>query len=405
LNGPSIIYLLYAFPQLSETFILNEILQLQKRGSHVHVFSLARSREAKVHRKAVALIETTVYLSELRREEKIRALARLILRHPIRLLKSTWFVMCQDGEIRSWTFRQAIYVAGEAIRLGIRHIHAHFAVETAEHAMLASMLSGISYSMTGHAVDIYVRQKLLREKMNRAKFVVTVCDYNKKHLLEINPVFPDDRLHVIRVGIDADLFSRNHSTQDHEKKHGLFHIASIARLVEKKGIRYLIEALAILKREDVVFQCTIVGEGPERAMLENLVNERQLESMVRLIGAQESDQVRSILHGADVFVLPCVVARNGDRDATPTVLLEAMAMGIPVVSTSIGGIPEVVPKEAGILVVPGDAPALARAIKAVAELKANERTAMGEQGRKHVSAYFNSETEVQRLATLFFNGS
>ena len=405
LNEHSVIYLLNLFPKLSETFVLNEILQLQKAGIRVHVFSLARSCEAIVNRKAAVLIETTVYLSELRRDKKIGALARLILRYPIRLLKSMWFMMRQDGNVSSWTLKQAIYVASEARRLGVRHIHAHFALDAAEHAMLASMLSGIPYSMTGHAVDIYVQQKLLLEKMNRAKFMVTVCDYNKKYLLEFNPMFPGDRLHVVRVGIDTGVFSRNHHTEDHVQRHGVFHIASIGRLVEKKGLRYLVEALGILKREDISFQCTIVGEGPERATLESLVNQNQLESMVRLVGAQESDQIKLILQDADVFVLPCVVAKNGDQDATPTVLLEAMAMGIPVISTFIAGIPEVVPEEAGILVAPGDAPALARAINAVAQLTGNERTAMGEQGRKHVSVRFNSESEVKRLVNLFFDGN
>jgi glycosyltransferase involved in cell wall biosynthesis len=237
--------------------------------------------------------------------------------------------------------------------------------------------------------------------MNRAKFVVTVCDYNKKYLLEYNPAFPADRLHVIHVGIDAELFSQDHSAQDHQQGRGPFHITSIGRLVEKKGLPYLIQALGILNREAVKFRCTIVGEGPERATLERLINESQLDSMVRLVGAQESDQVKTVLQGADVFVLPCIVAKDGDRDATPTVLLEAMAMGIPVVSTSVAGIPEVVPKEAGILVPPGEAPALARAIKAVAELSENERTAMREYGRKHVSVHFNIDNEVRRLAYLF----
>jgi colanic acid/amylovoran biosynthesis glycosyltransferase len=235
--------------------------------------------------------------------------------------------------------------------------------------------------------------------------MVTVCDYNKKYLLKFNPMFPGNRLHVVHVGIDADLFYGNHNTEVREQRHGPFHIVSIGRLVEKKGLRYLIEALGILKREDISFQCTIVGEGPERATLEGLVNQNHLDSMVRLAGARESDQVKSILQGADVFVLPCVVTKNGDQDATPTVLLEAMAMGIPVVSTFVAGIPEVVPKEAGILVAPGDAPSLARAINAVAQLTANERSAMGEQGRKHVSVCFNSESEVQRLADLFFDGN
>jgi len=404
-NGPSIIYLLNIFPKLSETFILNEILQLQKMGIRVHIFSLVRSSEAKVHRMATPLIETTVYLSDRSRNEKIVALLRLLLRHPVRLLKSIWFVIHEGSNGRSLALEQSIYVASEARRMGVRHIHAHFALYAAEHAMMASMLSGIPYSMTAHAIDIYVKQKLLREKMNRAKFMVTVCDYNKKYLLGYNPTFPKDRLHVVHVGIDADLFSRNCNSGDREQLHGPFHIASIGRLVEKKGLRYLVEALGILKREDICFKCTIIGEGPERATLEGLVNQMRLDSMVHLVGAQESDQVKSVLQDADVFVLPCVVAKNGDQDATPTVLLEAMAMGIPVVSTLVAGIPEVVPKDAGILVAPGDAPSLARAINAIAQLTANERSAMGEQGRKHVSTCFNSVSEAQSLVDLFFDGN
>jgi glycosyltransferase involved in cell wall biosynthesis len=398
-RGLRIAYFLDAFPQLSETFVLNEMLELQRQGADIRIYALAKRDQGAMHQDALMLIPRTTYIGEIGRRKKWRGLIYLVLRHPLRLLETFRFVRSRRDAQLEWIFKQTLHLAAELCRSGVNRLHAHFAWEASDYAMLTGMLSGLPYSLTTHAFDIYARPLRLREKMDHATFVVTVCDYNKNYLLGYNRGFPRDRLHVIRVGIDVGRFQQ--SGRPTAPRAQAVHVVSIARLVEKKGLIHLIEALGILHNEGLSFNATIAGDGPQRAPLEDAVRKWGLTDCVRFAGNVDGDAVRELLWSADLFVLPCVVAENGDRDATPTVLMEAMASGLPVVSTDVGGIPEVVPQNAGILVPQKDAYALAKAIRTIAELGEPARKKMGEEGKRYVAAHLSLEAEVEKLVRLF----
>jgi len=178
-------------------------------------------------------------------------------------------------------------------------------------------------------------------------------------------------------------------------------LVSISRLVEKKGLIYLIDALAVLRDEGLEYQSIIVGDGPELKNLESLIKAHQLGSRVQLLGAKDSDQIKKILDDADIFILPCIITDRGDRDATPTAIIEAMAVGIPIISTTVAGIPEIVSKNAGILVPPRDSLALGKAIRTVYKMGDKERREMGRQGQQYVMTHCNIESEARKLIGLF----
>jgi glycosyltransferase involved in cell wall biosynthesis len=246
--------------------------------------------------------------------------------------------------------------------LGIDLIHAHFATWAATTALFVSDLTGIPYSFTAHARDIYherVDKTVLAEKMAKARFVITVSDFNKRYLEGL--LCSEGRSgQIIRLynGIDLEQFR----PLDIEKEPNL--LLGVGRLTSKKGFKYLIEACKILCERGRDFRCVIIGKGDERATLEKLVEQYSLEQKISLPGAKTQAEVMRIIQKATVFVLPCIVNSDGDRDGLPTVLIEAMALGVPVVSTDVTGIPEIIAHErTGLLVEEKNSKTLADAIE------------------------------------------
>ncbi len=396
-----IAYALNAFPRLSETFIINEIWELRNRGISIFPIAMYRSKEKVVHAKAEAIAHEVVYLNELPRKRKLENAVLVFLLHPLRIIKTVAFIRQRYGRGRRWTFQQALYLGGELIRNGVKHIHAHFAMEAAEKTMLASLCTGIPYSMHPHALDIYVRPKMLKDKMRFAKFVSTPCEFNRKYLLNFFPEYPQQKVIVLRLGIDLDVFSPSENgTRTNNAKQELS-ILSVSRLVPKKGMIYLIEAIKRLVDEGIRVRAIIVGEGPEYGRLSTYITESELGNCVDLLGPRTSDDVKDLFDVCDVFVLPCIVAENGDRDATPTAILEAMAMKVPVISTKVAGIPEIVPEGCGFIVPQKDTRSLMAAIKRIAEVNNSERKAMGEAGRKFIEANCNIRIQADKLVHLF----
>ena len=255
--------------------------------------------------------------------------------------------------------------------------------------------------MHPHALDIYVRPKMLKDKMRFAKFVSTECDFSKRYLQNFFPGYPAHRVVVMRLGVDLEMFApEEHENHTTGTKNGLS-ILSVARLVEKKGIIYLLEAIKHLSDDGIRAKVTIVGEGPEYGRLSTFIEKNRLENFVDLKGPRTSDYVKDLFDTSDVFVLPCIVAKNGDQDATPTALMEAMAMKVPVISTSVAGIPEIIPDACGFVIPEKDTFSLAEAIKKVAKMSDSERKAMGEAGRKFVETNCNIHLQADKLVELF----
>jgi glycosyltransferase involved in cell wall biosynthesis len=277
-----------------------------------------------------------------------------------------------------WRFLQSGYVANEARRLHLGHLHAHFANRPASVALLAAKIAGIPFSFTAHAMDIFkseVRPRALERKIREARAVITISDYNKAYLEKLTSTA---RTKVVRIynGIHLDRFTPNGLAPP-----GPFTILCVARLVEKKGIDILVDACRRLADRELSFRCWIVGKGRMRQQLDRQIKKLKLRRYVQLLGPHTHNEVLERYRAASLVALPCIAGPDGNRDGLPVSIVEALACGLPVITTPMTGIPEVVRHEHnGLLVPPGDAGALAGAIESVirdpdlrARLAANAR--------------------------------
>jgi glycosyltransferase involved in cell wall biosynthesis len=297
--------------------------------------------------------------------------------------------------------RLALQLAHTVTSRGIGRLHAHFASRAAHVAMLTSALLGIPYSFTAHAKDIYhedVDQDVLRVKMQRAALVITVSEFNRRTLLRVGETLPGLERKLVRAYNGVDLTFFRPAPPD-ERLPG--RMLAVGRLVEKKGFHVLIQACGLLAQQGVPFTCDIIGTGDEEPALRALIRALGLEHTVLLPGALPVERVAAAMRTAALVVLPCVVAADGNVDALPTVLLEAMACGLPVVSTALSGIPEIVADgETGYLVPPGAAAPLAAALGRVLADPALA-ACLGRAGRQRAAERFDLRANVARLRDWF----
>lgn len=403
-------YLLDMFPTLSETFILNEVTELRRQGLDVATFSVSKPNKGVIHREAEGLAKKTYYFDDFGNLSDFKKACiylyvhfYFIITNPFKYLRSLWFAYT-IGKYKYIfsTFRAAAYFAFILKSSKANHIHAHFANSASEYAMLAYMLSGIPFSFTVHAHDIFLGLRLIREKIELSKFVVAISSYNKKFIKERCPTINENKIRVIHCGVDFKklaVFNSNGSVQKRP-----FVILSVGRLVETKGFKYLLEACSILVERGISgFICKIVGQGPLRGELEELTLRLGLEELVQFLGPLPSDTVFPLLKEADLSVLSSVVDQDGNMDGIPVYLMEAMASGRPVISTYISGIPELIKNGAGILVPSNDSKALAEAIEEIYFMDLEGREKMGRKGREIVEMEFNIENEVKKIKGLFIS--
>jgi len=394
-------YVLKFFPRLSETFIVTELASLEALGATVHVFSRYHPDEAVPHSALGSLRAEVRHLAPLLQERLWEALevhcrlARRFGRDHDGAMRLALAQRCRQ-EARYWL--QSGAVAEQAVGLGLDCLHGHFATGSASVVRYASRITGIPYSFTAHAKDIYARDvnpERLRDLLEDAAFVVTVSDANLEYLRALAP-----RANVVRLynGLDLGRFPCLPEPPTHETPL----VLSVARLVEKKGLGDLVDALALLRGAGRALRCRLVGTGPLEPELRARVHRSGLDDVVEFVGAASQEEITNLhLPEASVFALPCIVAADGDRDGLPTTLLEAMARGVPVVSTRLPGIPEAVPElEAGLLADPGDAAGLARALSTT--LDDREGTIRRARvARRRVETLFDSRANTRRLLDLF----
>jgi glycosyltransferase involved in cell wall biosynthesis len=392
-------YVLRKFPVLSETFVLNEILALEERGIPVHIFALAPPRDPRFHEGVSRLKAEISYVPGLQDwRALIRHARRQAQRSPVRFRKELRRVLLTGRPWLWWRFLQAAYIADRARRYRLAHLHAHFANRTANVALIASRLLKIPFSFTAHAFDIFreVDEKVLVRKMKAAAFTVTVSDYNVAHLSSLRGA-GGARLELVRNGIDFLRFRPPASPPPAEP----FTILAVARLVEKKGLPVLIEACRLLREGAVTFRCGIVGKGAQRGLLEQRIREAGLDEHVHLLGPHTQGQIVARFHAAHVVALPCIVGEDGNRDGLPVSIVEALACGVPVVSTAVTGIPEAVRHEVnGLLVPENDAPALAAALERLAGDRAL-LARLAAAARPSAARDFDERVTADRLAELF----
>jgi glycosyltransferase involved in cell wall biosynthesis len=223
--------------------------------------------------------------------------------------------------------------------------------------MYAAGMSAVPFSFTAHANDLFERGWLLDKKVQRSRFTVTISDYNKQFIRKSGGA--EHKIHVIRCGVNHQAFvARNGRTENPIPK-----IGTLGRMVEKKGIDDLIRACKILRDRNIAFRLEIAGDGPLLVELQRLVDEEDLAAQVHFKGSLPHEQVPQWLEGLDVFVLACKKDRNGDMDGIPVVLMEAMLAGVPVISTRLSGIPELIEDgQSGLLAEPANPDQLAGAI-------------------------------------------
>lgn len=394
-------YLLKRYPRLSETFILHEMLALEARGMRLHVYSLLDPAEATVHPDVDRLAAAVTYLpcatlSHL--GQLARAHARLLRRDPRRYLQALRLALTRSHPLVGLRhLLRAGWLGLELEREGIRHLHAHFAHGPAATAQFVHALTGLPYSFTAHAKDIYTTPPArLQERIREACFVVTCTSHNYDYLASLVDPATATRIHRIYHGVDLRRFRLLPSRAQHPPV-----ILAVGRLVEKKGLSYLVEACAVLRDRGAPFRCQMVGGGPLEDQLRAQIAALGLEGTVDLLSARTQEELVDIYRQATLLALPCVVLENGDRDGIPNVLVEAMSMGLPVVSTRISGVPELVDHgHNGLLVPPRDAPALAAAL---ADLLADsaQRRRLGAEAHRTVTERFDLAQNAARLEELF----
>ncbi len=351
-------YVVKMFPRLSETFILNEILELERRGVEVVIFSLKKPSEGRFHPQVSSLKAAVHYLEDFEPSKWPNWIGK---EWPIlQLYSGSLFSLLDEllakgdtgSEIANVWF--SAWVASQAHKLGVQHLHAHFASQPSTIAYFAHRISGIPFSFTAHAKDIFVysnEQHHLREKLHASAFTVTVTNFNRRYLTERVPDLPTDRIRVIHNGINLEYFVGNPRTVRKTNE-----VLAVGRLVTKKGFDDLLKACAVLKSKNQSFHCTIVGEGPDKEALETLQRDLGLLGEVTFVGPKNLSEVLELMQTCTVFCLPCTVAPDNNQDALPTVLLEALASQLPIVSTSVSGIPEIVDDNVDGFLVPQEQP-------------------------------------------------
>lgn len=380
-----VLYVLERYPELSQTFVHGEIAALRAIGWQVDVVALQPGSSGGAEQPAAR----PVYAGDAGAGERLAALARLGTSRPRALGRYL-------ARERAWppggrarlrgAARIAPWVAPAA---GADHVHAHFNGEAADIARVLSAWTGTQFSVAVHATDAFVEPERLARNLRAAAFATASCDYVRRRVVDVVPDAAS-RVHELIAGLDTERFARRAPYRPDGP------LVSTGRLVAKKGFDDLVEAAVLSATALDGREVLIVGEGPERRSLESLIE--RSGAPVRLLGARPPAEVRDLLEEAAAFVLPCKVAADGDRDSMPVAIKEAMALEIPVVATDEVGIPELIAPDRGVLVPPGDPPALARAMDELLATDPAGRVTLGRRGATWVRARCDVAEETARLA-------
>ena len=387
-------YVLKRYPRYSETFIVTEILAHEASGIEVEIFSLKPPDDAHFQ-DAIARVKAPVhYLSTegLKLVDFWEA-----LRTASQALPGIWNALgtARDQDVRE--VYQAVQLTHIAYQKNIDHIHAHFATSATSVARLSSLFSGVPYSFTAHAKDIFhesVSSKDFQDKLDDAAGIVTVSEYNASYLRE-NYRIAADNIRCIYNGLEIERFPYSDSSVRPPL------VIAVGRLVEKKGFADLIEACGLLDRRGCNFTCQIIGTGELEDYLRATIDSLGLKGRVTMIGAIPQFEVIQRVMRAAVLTAPCIVGTDGNRDGLPTVLIEAMALGTPCISTDVTGIPEVVQDgKTGLTVRQHDPAGLAAAIERLLSDPPLRRE-LGVRAREMVEEKFNSRNNAESLRSVF----
>lgn len=401
-----IAYVMSRFPKLTETFVLDEMIAVERHGAEVELFPLLRESTAHVHAEALPWIPRAHYLPFLSPAILASNIAMLVGR-PRRYLGALAAML--RGTARSWNFLlggigifpKVVHAARLMDELGVRHVHCHFANHPALAGFLVHRLTGIPFSFTAHGSDLNVDRTMLPQKIREAAFAVTISETNGR-LIEETCGGPVPNLVVLHVGIDGRRFAPPPAQRGvGDRPPRAPRIVCIGTLHEVKGQRHLLAAAGMLAGEGRTFELSFVGDGPDRADLEALAAQVPQPARVAFLGQLTRDLIVELLADADLLIAPSVPTASGKREGIPVVLIEAMASGVAVVASHLSGIPELVEDGVtGLTVAPGDAAGLARAIGSLLD-DPDRRAALAAAGRRCVEAEFDLDRNAARLVGMF----
>ena len=363
-----IAYILDTYPSLTETFIAREIEALRRRGFEIEVFALHAGEGA----------------------HPIERVSHLKISHGLERLLTGRTPPTHFSNIGEALWREGS--AGGHFE-GVGHIHAGFASYPAFIAWGAASASGLPWSFSGHARDLFVDGAGLADKLHAAGFA-TVCTRAGQRLLQEQAPAMSHKVLYAPHGIEVERYSWR------EWKPGSPRLLSVGRLVEKKGFDDLLKVVSLLLAEGHEVRATVIGEGPLHHKLDQQARSLGVDGAVQFVGAQSHDAVRDAMAAANCFVLPCKIARDGDRDGLPNVLLEAAACGLPIVSTPVGGITDFLDETTGRLCPPADAAALAAAMaRAFSEVDNTRSRCLA--ARRRIEQEYDIERNIDRMAAAF----
>jgi colanic acid/amylovoran biosynthesis glycosyltransferase len=397
-RGERVAYLMSRFPKVTETFVLFEMLELEKLGFEIEIFPLLREREPVTHDEARALIERAHYTPFLSPSILAANLA-FLLRAPRRYLGTLFQVLARTLPSPNFFagalcfFPKSVYIARAMERRGVTHVHAHFANHPALAALIVQRLTGIPFSFTAHGSDLHVDQTALAWKLAAASFAVSICEYNREFVRERAGEEAAAKLAVIHCGVDLRRLEPGS-----EVASPTFEILCVAALRTVKGHRYLLEACRLLSDAGVKLRCHLVGGGPLERALRADIERAGLGQQVLVHGPLAHHDVLARMRAAHVLVQPSIIDRDGRREGIPVTLMEAMGVGLPVVASRLSGIPELIEDgRSGLLVPAGDAHALAAALARL-HSQPELRRELGREARAKVEREFDRRVSARQLA-------
>ena len=390
-----VLYVVSLFPCWSETFIVREIAEMARAGADIRILSLRHPCESLVQSDAAALLDRAIYPA--RGARAAAAALHAALRAPVRELAHAR-LLCGELWRRPVSLAKTAVAWGRALsaleaiaRFRPQHIHAHFATYPSTVALLLSRRLRVPFSFTAHAHDIFLEDQMLAPKLRESAFSVAISEFNREYLAQRLGAKATRGMRIVHCGIDPAVFAFRPEGRDPRR------ILAVGRLDAIKGFAHLVDACALLRDRGVDFTCDIVGSGPLGGELAARIGQLALEGHVRLGGARKQEEVREMLAAAGVFALPSVVTPRGDRDGIPVVLMEAMACGLPVVSTRVSGIPELVRDGVtGLLADPGDPEQLADCLQRLIERPAHGAH-LASRARAAVERDFDIRREAGKL--------
>jgi glycosyltransferase involved in cell wall biosynthesis len=399
-------YIIGTYPSFSTTFIDREIRMLRQWSLGIRLLAIRRPvLHSALSQEQQAFKQEVTYLLPVAWLAFFVGNLYFLLRQPSVYLGTFFYLLTRshpnikDRLMTVLHFAEGVYAAHLLKGQAIDHLHAHFVERAATVALVASCLLNVPYSLAVHAgEDIFVHPVLLPEKFAGAKFVISCTEYNLQYLRQLGIQGLDEKAVCIHHGLDIERYQPSIGPPESPSL-----LLAVGRLVEKKGLEYLIRACGQLRDQERDFVCHIIGPGPDHRKLESLVAELALQDVVKLLGGIPHEEVIEQYRRATIFVLPCVQGNDGSLDGIPNVLAEAMAMKLPVVSTSVSAIPELVEDQVnGLLVPPRDEGALGRALIRLLD-DSHLRKELGEAGRQAVVEKFDIERNVRLVYDVFMS--